>query len=380
MGIMLFFHAGPVLLAENDLGFYQPPGDRALYKRSKNQQPKNIVFFIGDGMGLSQVAGSRMVVMGASGRLYMEKFPVTGLVNTSSLDSLTTDSAAAGTALATGHKTYNYMVSLSPNNIPFTTILEAAKKKGMATGLIATSTISHATPATFSSHVPSRSDEDKIAEQIVDQGFNIVLGGGEHFFIPRSEEGSRRKDELDLLDRARKKGYTIVRNRDELQAADTGNQILGLFQMDMLDTEAGNEPSLSEMTAEAIKVLMKDKDGFFLVVEGSQIDWACHENNEDKMIRQVLLLDMAVKTAVELTLKEENTLILVLADHETGSLTLKGSNLNGTDIIFSWGGTDHSCVPVPIFAFGPGAENFTGLHDNTEIPKITSGLVNIPLK
>jgi len=336
---------------------------------------KNILLLIGDGMGLTQVAAARIKALGAEGRLYIERMPVTGLINVHSADKLITDSGAASTALATGYKTRNGMIGVNPEGKRLLTILEAARNKGMATGLVVTSTITHATPAAFAAHVKSRYDELTIAVQMLENKVNVMMGGGRAYFLPK-ELGGKRRDGRNLIEEAKAIGYTYVETKDGLQAAD-GEYLLGLFQMEALTTTASEEPRLAEMTAKAIEILSRNENGFFLMVEGSQIDWACHRNNPYETIRQTLLFDEAVKVVLEFATRDTSTLVVVTADHECGGMAINGGSLDGRNLEIGWTTGGHTGVPVPIFAHGPGAGYFTGLHDNTEIPRIFAKLLGI---
>lgn len=342
---------------------------------SPDSQVENIIFLIGDGMGLSQITSARIANYGADERLNIEKLPVTGLINTHSSNDLITDSGAAGTALATGYKTNNGMISVNPDGKRLRTILEACRDIGMSTGLVVTCTITHATPAVFASHVMSRNDEATIASQLLENKVNVMLGGGRMFFLPESEPGSKRQDERNLLTEAKKNGYLYIQTKEELKES-RGNYILGLFQLGALTT-IPPEPSLGEMTDKAIELLRKNRKGFFLMVEGSQIDWACHDNDTDNTIRQTLLFDEAVKVSLDFALESKNTLVLVTADHECGGMGINGGSLDGKGLSIGWTTKGHSGVPVPVYAFGPKAERFMGLKDNTEIPRIFAELLGI---
>jgi alkaline phosphatase len=336
---------------------------------------KNVIFCIGDGMGVGQVCLARMKGAGVNGKLYLERLPVTGLIRTHAVDKLVTDSAAAGTALATGFKTNNGMICVSPEGKKYLTILEAAKETGMATGLVVTSTISHATPACFGAHVQSRKSEAKIAEDLLANKINVMLGGGRGYFLPKSDPNSKREDQRDLISEAKAAGYSYIQGEEELKSA-CGPFLLGLFQREGLLTK-GPEPSLAKLTEKAIEVLSKDKKGFFLMVEGSQIDWACHSNDPKSTVRQVLLFDEAVKAVMDFALKDRQTLVVVTADHETGGLVVYGGDLQCEKLDVNWATKGHSGMPVPIYAFGPGAEVFTGVYDNTEVSKKIAELLNI---
>jgi alkaline phosphatase len=257
------------------------------------------------------------------------------------------------------------------------TILEAGKTKGMATGLVVTSAITDATPAVFASHVASRKMQDRIAEQLIANKVNVLFGGGKEYFLPESYRGSRRNDQKNLIERAKKTGYLYIRNAEELKTANRP-YILGLFQLGSLTT-VEPEPSLAELTIKAIDILNREGGdrGFFLMIEGSQIDWACHDNDAARTIRQTLLFDQAIKAAIDFALEDKRTLVIVTADHETGGLTIRNGSLKGDDLEVNWSTGGHSAMPVPIYAFGPKADIFAGTYDNTHVPKKFARLLGI---
>ncbi len=369
----------------NNLSFYEPSITAESYPQTSATQVRNVIFCIGDGMGINQVTLAGSTVAGPGGKLYLERLPVTGLVRTYSTDSRVTDSAAAGTALACGVKTKNGMIGMTPDEQAYCSILETAKAKGMATGLVVTCTMSHATPASFGSHVKSRKLEPAIAEQLIDNRINVLFGGGRKYFLPQSDPNSGRKDDIDLIARAQTAGYTYVRTASELAKADDSH-VLGLFQLDALTTGA-SEPSLAKLTRKAIRVLKRanlesidGRYGFFLMIEGSQIDWECHANKANGAIRQTLLFDQAVEAAVDFALKDGHTLVVVTADHETGGMTLIGGgneDKGDAELAVKWSTKGHSGTPVGVWALGPGATRFAGIQDNTEIPRKIAQLLDI---
>lgn len=366
----------------NDLSFYVPAISTEPYPLTTAKKVKNVIFCIGDGMGLSQVTLARLRATGPAGKLHLERLPVHGMIRTHSANRLVTDSAAGGTALAAGIKTKNGMIGLAPDESPYRTILEAAQARGMATGLVVTSTISHATPASFGAHVKSRKMEADIAAQLLDHRINVLLGGGRKFFLPKSDPNSGRSDERDLLTEARDAGYVYIETAGQLRSVNAP-YLLGLFQHEGLTT-VSPEPMLALMTKKAIACLRNaarlssgERKGFFLMVEGSQIDWACHDNDADSCVRQTLLFDEAVKAAIDFTLRDGQTLLLVTADHETGGLTIPEGSLHGADAQAKWSTKGHSSTPVPIHTLGPQAERFAGVYDNTEITKRLAPLLGI---
>jgi alkaline phosphatase len=374
----------PSVKSDGDLSFYEGPKADTTYTLPKHDSVRNVILMIGDGMGSAQVTLARASSVGLEGKLYMETMPVTGHVRTHSFNNVVTDSAAAGTALACGIKTKNGMIGLAPDGTAYTSILEAAQQEGMLTGLVATSAITHATPGSFAGHVKSRSDEVTIAEHLIERDVNVLLGGGRHFFLHRSESGSKRKDNKDLMVEAKRRGYKVISDRAEIYGLKQSH-VLGLFELDAMTTK-GPEPMLDQMTWAAIELLNRPAyniltlpvyKGFFLMVEGSQIDWRCHSNDADGCIRQTLLFDQAIKVALEFAAQDQHTLVIVTADHETGGLTLIQDVLNSSHLAAKWSTKNHSGLPVPLYAYGPGAKDFMGSFDNTEIPRKIARLLGI---
>jgi len=334
---------------------------------------KNIILMIGDGMGLGQVNLARLEAAGQDGLLHMETFPVTGLMRTHSANALVTDSAASGTAMACGIKTNNHMIGMDLDGKKYMSILEAARERSMSTGLVVTSSITHATPACFAAHVESRYNETAIAKQLIDSKINVLFGGGRSFFLP-AHEGGERKDQLNLIEEAQSRGYVYISTANEIEDIQEPF-VLGLFQNNELLFD-GTEPSLSELTVKAIEILNTNENGFFLMVEGSQIDWACHDNDRVTMIKRTLLFDEAVKAVKEFAEEEGHTLVIVTADHETGGLVILGND-KGFELRNKWTTGEHSAMPVPVYAFGPKSFIFTGVYDNTQLAKKMAYLLNI---
>jgi len=357
-------NAQPLTQVPDEYAFYTPPADRSFYPIMPDGEVKNIILLIGDGMGLAQVASARIKAVGADGCLHLDRCPVTGFATTHST-SLVTDSAAGGTALATGSKTNNGRLSMLPDERPLQTILEVAQDKNMATGLVTVCTPNHATPAAFASHVLSRNMGPEITEQILKTRVDVIFGAG--------DVGTTTQPSAEAA-QAKQIGYHLVANRDDMKAL-TADQTpaLGLFQ----DSSGQNPPMLAAMTAKAIEILNKDQDGFFLMVEGSDIDWCCHGNDAPGSIQKTLLFDLAIKEALDFALKDKHTLVVVTADHETGGMAVNGGSLDGKDLSLGWTTGGHTGIPVPIYAFGPGASRFMGLRDNTDIPQIFAQFLGV---
>ncbi len=346
-----------------------------------DNQINNIILFIGDGMGLSHLTAARGHLLGPDGRLHIERMPVTGLVTTHSVDDLITDSAASATALATGIKTTNKSIGVDASRQIHPTILEAARDAGLSTGLVTTTHLTDATPAAFAAHVPTRAMKSEIAMQLLQSKVNVLFGEGEYFY-PRSDPRSSRKDNLNPISIAKELGYTVVDNKQDLRNANS-NFILGLFEdltTDRLQPEltaSSNPPSLAELTVKALDVLSRNEKGFFLMVEEEGVDMGSHVNRTDYFINHLLSLDEAVKVGIDYAFRDQHTLVIVTADHETGGLHIIGGSYTDQRLQLVWGTDDHTGTPVPLFALGPHAVRFTGLKDNTEIPKIMAELLKL---
>lgn len=279
---------------------------------------KNVILLIPDGMGISYLTATRIY---KGEELSFERY-VKGLMKTASADTNVTDSAAAGTAMATGHKTNNGVISVTPDGVKPDSILDAARESGKSTGLVATSRITHATPAVFTAHDPSRGNEVALATEYINN-VDVILGGGRDMFLPESEGG--KQPQRNLVEEAKSAGYDYITNRREIGNV-TGDQILGLFAMSDLkyeiDRDKQNVPSLAEMTKLAVDTLSKNDKGFFLMVEGSQIDWAGHAHDPIAMISDMLAFEQAVDVALEFARNNPDTLVVIVGDHETGGLNI----------------------------------------------------------
>jgi alkaline phosphatase len=348
---------------------------------SPDKPIRNIILFIGDGMGLSHLTAARINSVGPDGRFHLDRMPVTGLVTTHAVDNLITDSAAAGTALATGVKTTNGSIGVDSSGASHPTILETARDAGLSTGLVTTTYITDATPATFAAHVRSRAMKDEIALQLLNARVNVLFGEGDHFY-PKSDSRSARKDDANPLVLAQELGYTIIEKKEGLANANT-NFLLGLFADLTTDRMKPNlqspsqTPSLAELTAKALEVLNRNEKGFFLMVEEEGVDMGSHVNREDYFIHHLNRLDEAIKIGVDFAARDERTLVLVTADHETGGVNIIGGVKRKNKVKLAWATDRHTGQPVPLFAFGPHALRFTGLKDNTEIPKIMAELLQL---
>lgn len=297
-----------------------------------SDQPKNVILFISDGCGPASFTLAREYKRYKGlDRLAVDDHLV-GSIRTFAANSRVTDSAASGTAMACGVKTNNGVIGMDTLGLPVGSILEAAEARGMVTGLVVTSTISHATPAVFSAHVPNRNDQPEIARQQLEHGIEVLFGGGEEFFLPTAN-GGRRDDAVNLFDVAAGKGYRIAYDRDQFLALD-GVPALGIFgdgQMTFeIDRDSTIEPSLSEMTRKAIELLEVGPNGFFLMVEGSRIDHAGHGNDAAAHLHEILEFDKSFEIAADFAADDGSTLVVSTSDHETGGLSL------GRNSVYDW--------------------------------------------
>ncbi|MGB9928372.1 MAG: alkaline phosphatase [Methanosarcina sp.] len=340
LGLLLLANVGSALTSNDSFSQNNAMNKDTTSKSGIESEAKikNVIILVPDGCSQSVQTLARWY----SGKPLQLDEMVVGTVSTYSTDSVITDSSSAATAFATGYKTTNGFVSVGPSgdNVldtlevppedlryrPLATVLEASKLEGKATGLIATSRITHATPAAFASHIHDRDMENEIMEQMVYEDIDVVFGGGSRHLIPESE-GGKRTDGENLTKVLLEDGYQLVDSKNEMSNL-TEPKVWGLFASshmapDIDRTEfAPEEPSLAEMTGKAINLLSQDKDGFFLMVEGSQVDWANHANDPAYAVTDFLAFDEAVKVAVDFAKKDGHTLVLAFPDHNTGGMTI----------------------------------------------------------
>ena len=328
---------------------------------TRSKKAKNVIFLIGDGMGLTQISAG-MYSQGNTTAL--EKFKVVGLHKPHASNKLVTDSAAAATAFACGVKTYNGAIGVDADTLSKVTLLEIAEQKNLSTGLVASSTIVHATPASFFAHNEYRKNYDAIAADIVDSGVDFFAGGGKNFFTNREDKRDlyaelRSNDyiitdfiENDFdkisIDPSKKFGY-LSSNNDPLPVAQGRDYLIPASKAAMSYLDAQNNPN-----------------GFFLMIEGSQIDWGGHANQADYVTSEFHEFDKIIAAAMDFAIADGNTLVVVTADHETGGLAIQPESKMDS-LAYAFTSTYHTGTMIPVFAFGPDAENFGGIYDNTEI-------------
>ncbi len=325
----------------------------------QKQEPKvkNIILMIGDGMGLAQVHAAYLA---SNNTLTMTGLPHIGLQQTISADDFATCSAAASTAIASGIKTNDGYLGVDPNGNPVKTILDYAEENGLATGLVATSFITHATPAGFIANQISRNMYEEIALDFLTTDIDVFIGGGLNHF-------TKRLDGRNLADELAQKGYQVAVSMEEVMKIKSG-KLAGLVDsLHLPKYSEGRGNMLSDATSAAISILQQNPRGFFLMVEGSQIDWGGHDMDADYIIKETIDFDRAVARALEFVKKDGNTLLIVTSDHETGGMALIDFDQATGERDFRFTYDNHTGLMVPSFSYGPGAEKFTGVYDNTDI-------------
>jgi len=330
--------------------------------------PKNVILLISDGTGLSQISSAFYFKDSTPN---YTRFKNIGLIKTSSANEDITDSAAGATAFACGVKTYNGAIGVEVDSTNAKDIIEIVSSKKIKTGLIATSSITHATPACFYAHTLNRGSEEEIALQLTQSEVDFFAAGGLDYF-------NNRMDGQNLLNNFKEKQFTIdttaLSDFSQIQSIEKAGFLLAKKEMPRM--EDGRGYFLSKATELAMQFLSKDNSGFFMMTEGSQIDWGGHENNASYLISELIDFDDAVGKALDFAEKDGNTLVIVTSDHETGGFTLAAkkkmredgseySDYSEIEPTFSTGG--HSATLIPVFAFGPGSEKFTGIYENNNI-------------
>lgn len=324
--------------------------------KPESPRAKNVIVLIGDGMGTAQITAA---IVRNKSALNLQRMPVAGFSKTWSASDLVTDSGAGGTALACGERTYNGAIGVSTDSTTITNITEILGSLGFANGIAVTCAITHATPASFYAHQTDRNRYEKIAQQLHSSAIQFFAGGGRNHFDMRT-------DSVNYIDSLTNAGFRIVSSPDSIGLSD---EKIGLFYT------YGHPASISEgrgnilvRSVEAgIRSLSKNPKGFFLMAEGSQIDWGGHANDIDYVTAEMLDFDQAIGAALDFAARDKNTLVIVTADHETGGLSITDGSLDSLTIRSQFATDQHSAAMVPIFAYGPGAEAFGGIHENIDI-------------
>ncbi len=325
---------------------------------NEKQAPKakNVIVLIGDGMGPAQVYS---LILTSPEKTAFQRFPYSGFSITKSASNEITDSAAGGSAIASGTKSNNGNVGMNADSIPVPSMLEIFADQGKKTGVVVTCAVTHATPADFIAHNITRKDNEGIALEISQkEKLDVLFGGGKKYF-------TERKDSLDLLGKMWDNGWNIYDSLAQIEDNNARTMVLTCRKHPVKAPERGD--FLPNATAKAIEMLNTSENGFFLMVEGSQIDFACHDNDSATLVEEMRDFNKTLNVVLDFAEKDGNTLVVVTADHETGGLTIVDPEGRYTRTDFKWSTGSHSAVFVPVFSYGPGAKRFSGIMDNTEI-------------
>lgn len=312
---------------------------------------------VGDGMGVSQIYAG---LTANKGSLNLEQFKVIGFHRNQASDNYVTDSAAGATAFATGKQTYNGAIGLDSLKQPSVTLLELAEQKGLATGLVTTCDITDATPSSFIAHQLKRSMHEEIAADFLKTDVDVVIGGGRKFF-------EKRVDKRNLLDSLRKKNYQVLGDIQSMASIHQGKLVNLYANENPVKMSEGRGDALLKSTQKAIELVGTNKKGFFVLIEGSQIDWGGHANDAPYAIAEMIDFDKNIGWVLDFARKNKETLVVITADHETGGMALMGGNMKTGEVNAAFTTKGHTGQMIPVFTFGPGAEDFNGIYHNYDL-------------
>lgn len=309
-------------------------------------------------MGLNYVAVSALQFKDDP----FKKFTTIGLSITKSLDSLITDSAAGATAIATGYRTKNKHLSVDPSNKKLTTCFDLAERMGLSTGLVVTDNVAGATPAAFYAHYYTRYDMQMITDQFLESNIDVVIGGGTKYFTTEiTGQGGELKSVTDEL---KAKGYKFYYDYNSLNNSPDDEKIFCLFDENNVPKADERDFTLGELTSIAIQHLKTNENGFVLMVEGSQIDWAGHDTASYYLLSELSDFKTAIDSALAFADRDQNTLVVVTSDHETGGMAITEGTYYASELEMEFISDHHTAGMVGVFAKGPGEENFGGIYDN----------------
>ncbi len=339
------------------LGSCASPGLLSSVDYRKGKPVKNIVLIVGDGMGISQVSASMYARDNVS---VFEQFPVSGLIKTHSSDRLITDSASGATAFSTGKKTYNGAIAMDVNRQPLYTIFQEAADRGYSTGVVVTSTITHATPAAFYAHNESRNHYEAIAADLAVSELQVAIGYGREQFTERA-------DRRNLIPVMEERGFALSDRLEDVRVRRNQRQLVLLPGIDPPPFDQRPKDFLKRASLLALEQLSASRKPFILVVEGSQIDWAGHANDQEYLLGEMADFEESVAAILDWAMNDRNTLVVVTSDHETGAYSITQELSESPGFSGSFASGQHSATMVPVFAAGPAATLFSGMYDNTDI-------------
>lgn len=325
---------------------------------TKSNKVKNVILMIADGMGISHFSSAWIANRGS---MFMDNVMYTGLVRTYAYNKLITDSGAAATAMATGEKANYHAIAVDPNtNVPLTSLTDLANTKGLSTGILVTCGLTDATPATFCANNTDRENLEDIAVDFTTCNVNFIFGGG------RDDFHNRKSDNRDLLVEMEAQGYQICSTIEETLNAN-GDKILAIVEEGQLAAAQERGDIFQRATRKALETLDKNKKGFFAMIEGSRIDDYGHFNELPKLIAEIGDFDRTVGQVLEWAEKDGRTLVIILSDHETGGLSITGGSIEDGQVEGKFANTGHTGILIPVYAYGPQSNQFTGIMENTEV-------------
>ncbi len=345
----------------------------------KEPEVKNIIYMIGDGMGLAQA--SLMQIEQKYAPTAFDRAQNIALQKTYSANNRVTDSAASGTALATGYKTDNSTLGQTPDGTRVESIIAKAEKVGYASGVVVTCYVNHATPAAFYAHVKNRGENDNIIANFMESDLDVVFGGGRRYFNDYFS-----KQNKNYIDELKAKGYTVLIEQSEMGSVSEGN-VVGLFaDGDMPLKRQGRDEYLPEAVSKALEILTNNvekqkKEGFVLMVEGSKIDGEGHGNNIEGVLAETRDFAKAVEVAMDYADAHPGTLVVVTGDHETGGLSIPSNKTDFTlpesGISYGFSTTGHTGIMLPIYLYGTGADRINGIMENTELSQSLQRMIGV---
>ena len=345
----------------------------------KEPEVKNIIIMIGDGMGLAQASLTQIENKYAP--TAFDRAQNVALQKTYSANNRVTDSAASGTALATGYKTNNSTLGQTPDGTPVESIIAKAEKVGYASGIVVTCYVNHATPAAFYAHREGRNDNEGIITDFMASDLDVVFGGGTRFFNEHFT-----KQNKNYVDELKAKGYTYLAEQSEMASVSEGN-VVGLFaETNIPLMRNGRGDYLPKATAKALEILTNNvekqgKEGFILMVEGSQIDGEGHGNNIEGVLAETRDFAAAMNVAMDYADAHPGTLVVVTGDHETGGLSIPSNKTDFTlpesGISYGFSTTGHTGIMLPIYLYGTGADRINGIMENTELSQTLQRMIGV---
>lgn len=342
------------------------PYETVKVKPVSGKKVKNVILMIGDGMGLVQVSAAWVA---NHGKLNIDNCTSTGFSRTWCANRLITDSGAAGTAMATGSKTNYHCISVDPQGNKLNSLTDMANNHGLKTGIVVTCNLPDATPSAFCANNVDRDKEEEIAADYLTCNVDYIFGAGRERF-------NKRTDQRDLLAEMQQKGYQVCTTWDETSKIKSG-KVFSVPSEGQLDDAAKRGDIFSKACLHAVSLLSQEKKGFFAMFEGSRIDDFGHFNDLPRLMKEIFDFDQSIGKVMQWAEKDGETLVIILADHETGGLTLLGGDIKTGTVSGNFSTKDHSGIMVPVYAYGPGAEEFSGIYENTEIFNKIVKLLNL---